>query len=47
MASTNNTNVPLKALATFTGLKQLTTGFSNILVSIKADKLSELTIQQS
>ena len=47
MASTNNTNVPLAALATFTGLKQLTTGYSNILVSIKADKLSELTIQQS
>ena len=45
--ATNNTNVPLKAGFTFTGLKQLTTGFSNILISIKADKLSELTIQQS
>ena len=43
----NNSNIPLKAGATFTGLGQLTTGFSNILVSIKADKLSEITIQQS
>ena len=47
MASTNNTNVPLIAGATFIGLGQLTNAFTNIRVSIRADKLSELTIQQS
>ena len=43
----NNSSVPLAANATFTGLAQLTTGFTNILVSVKVDKKSELTIQQS
>jgi hypothetical protein len=43
----NNTSVPLAIGATFTGLAQSTTGFSNIMVSIRVDKLSELTIQQS
>ena len=47
MASTNNTNVPLIAGATFIGLGQLTNAFTNIRVSIRSDKLSELTIQQS
>ena len=47
MSTGNNTSVPLAADATFTGLAQLTTGFTNILISIKLDKRSELTIQQS
>jgi hypothetical protein len=47
MASTNNTSVPLIAGATFIGIGQLTNAFTNIRVSIRADKLSELTIQQS
>jgi hypothetical protein len=45
--SGNNTNIPIQAGQTFTGIKQLTTGFSNILVSVRVDRLSELTIQQS
>ena len=43
----NNTSVPLAAGATFTGLGQQVFGASNIMVSIRVDKLSELTIQQS
>jgi len=46
-SSGNNTSIPLAAGATFTGAAQLTTGFTNILVSVKVDKKSELTIQQS
>ena len=43
----NNTSVPLAAGATFTGLGQQVFGGTNIMVSIRVDKLSELTIQQS
>jgi len=47
MSTNNNTSIPLAGLATYTGIPQVTTGTTNIVVSIRADKLSELTIQQS
>jgi hypothetical protein len=43
----NSSSIPLKSATEFIGLAQSTSGFSNILVNIRSDKKSELTIQQS
>jgi len=43
----NSSSIPLKSATEFIGLAQSTSGFTNILVNIRSDKKSELTIQQS